>query len=161
MTRYRGACTFILDGAASRLAAWASARATRIRPVDEAEDSNLEDEESDHADEDDGTRETTAADLKALVSQPARLTRAAGIIGKCVPPDDVNDFVNDAVVEAQSATKLPRIGKFQEGAPVLPPTVQPQPGPPPPRAEAGRQAAAVRQGGFRSRRTKALRHTSS
>ncbi|HEX8793346.1 MAG TPA: hypothetical protein VF765_20525 [Polyangiaceae bacterium] len=81
--------------------------------IDEADGSDVEDEQPDPADEDDGTPRAIAADVHEFLSRRATLMRAAGIIGKRVPPDQVGDFVNDAVVQAQSAVKLPALGKLQ------------------------------------------------
>ena len=82
-------------------------------PIDEAGGSDVEDEQPDPADVDDGTPRATGTDVHAFLSRRATLMRAAGIIGKRVPPDQVGDFVNDAVVEAKSATRLPSLGKLQ------------------------------------------------
>jgi DNA-directed RNA polymerase specialized sigma24 family protein len=70
-------------------------------------------EEPEPADEDDGSPRVTREELRAFLSRPDTLRRAASIIGARVRPDHVGDFVQDAVSDALAARELPRASKLQ------------------------------------------------
>jgi hypothetical protein len=80
-------------------------------PVDETPDSA--DATDDPEDVEDGSPRATREQLQAFLALPATLRRAAGIVGKRVPAQDVGDFVGQAVQDALRSTQLPRADRMQ------------------------------------------------
>jgi DNA-directed RNA polymerase specialized sigma24 family protein len=80
-------------------------------PQDDAEAPDGQDDEPE--DVDDGTPRVTLEELSAFLALPATSTRAAGIVGAKVKPQDVEDFVSQAVAEALAAKVLPCSGRVQ------------------------------------------------
>jgi DNA-directed RNA polymerase specialized sigma24 family protein len=70
-------------------------------------------EEPEPADEDDESPRVTREELRAFLSRPETLRRAASIIGGRVRQDYVGDFVQDAVSDALAAKELPRVSRLQ------------------------------------------------
>lgn len=80
-------------------------------PDSDAPDS--EDATDEPEDADDGSPRATREQLQAFLALPATLRRAAGIVGKRVPGQDVGDFVGQAVQDALRATRMPTVDGMQ------------------------------------------------